>query len=80
MSRRTPNATPAPALTLPQRVLGGPAGARSSRSQPPYNVQWQAGARAPFIDIPSFEPRGQDEPWVGYLKGGERDIYDAEPG
>jgi hypothetical protein len=31
----------------------------------PYNIQWQ-GARATFIDIPSFEPLSQGEPWVGY--------------
>ena len=30
-----------------------------------YNVQWQ-GARPTFIDIPSFEPWVEGEPWIGY--------------
>ena len=31
----------------------------------PYNVQWR-GSRAVFIDVGSFEPLGEGEPWVGY--------------
>lgn len=31
----------------------------------PYNIQWD-GAKPVFIDIPSFEPREDGAPWVGY--------------
>lgn len=31
----------------------------------PYNIQW-IGTRPVFIDIPSFEPWVEGEPWVGY--------------
>ncbi|MGD9020834.1 MAG: class I SAM-dependent methyltransferase [Lysobacterales bacterium] len=31
----------------------------------PYNVQFMAG-KPVFIDIPSFEPLGEGEPWSGY--------------
>ena len=31
----------------------------------PYNVQWLA-SRPVFIDVPSFEPLIEGEPWVGY--------------
>lgn len=31
----------------------------------PYNVQWH-GSRPVFIDIGSFEPLGEGEPWAGY--------------
>lgn len=31
----------------------------------PYNIQW-IGARPVFIDIVSFEPWTEGEPWVGY--------------
>ena len=31
----------------------------------PYNIQW-IGSRPVFIDVPSFEPWTQGEPWVGY--------------
>lgn len=31
----------------------------------PYNVQWQ-GARPQFVDVGSFEPLREGEPWVGY--------------
>jgi hypothetical protein len=40
----------------------------------PYNVQWQ-GARPVFIDIPSFEPLGPGEPWVGYRQFCELMLY-----
>jgi hypothetical protein len=40
----------------------------------PYNVQWQ-GARPVFIDIPSFEPLGAGEPWVGYRQFCELMLY-----
>lgn len=33
----------------------------------PYNVQWR-GHRPVFIDISSFEPWRQGDPWVGYLQ------------
>lgn len=31
----------------------------------PYNIQWM-GSRPLFIDVPSFEPLVEGEPWVGY--------------
>jgi hypothetical protein len=31
----------------------------------PYNVQWR-GARPVFVDVGSFEPLREGEPWVGY--------------
>lgn len=31
----------------------------------PYNIQWD-GAKPVFIDLPSFEPREDGAPWVGY--------------
>ena len=31
----------------------------------PYNIQW-IGSRPVFIDIPSFEPREDGQPWSGY--------------
>jgi SAM-dependent methyltransferase len=31
----------------------------------PYNIQW-VGAQPTFIDIGSFEPRIDGEPWIGY--------------
>ena len=31
----------------------------------PYNIQW-IGSRPIFIDIPSFQPWKEGEPWVGY--------------
>jgi len=31
----------------------------------PYNIQW-VGSRPVFIDVPSFEPWIEGEPWVGY--------------
>ena len=40
----------------------------------PYNVQW-LGARPVFIDIPSFEPLGPGEPWVGYRQFCELMLY-----
>ena len=40
----------------------------------PYNVQWR-GARPVFIDIPSFEPLGKGEPWVGYRQFCELFLY-----
>ena len=40
----------------------------------PYNVQW-LGARPVFIDIPSFEPLGAGEPWVGYRQFCELMLY-----
>jgi hypothetical protein len=40
----------------------------------PYNVQWQ-GARPVFIDIPSFEPLGAGDPWVGYRQFCELMLY-----
>lgn len=40
----------------------------------PYNIQW-IGARPVFIDIPSFEPLGQGEPWVGYRQFCELMLY-----
>ena len=40
----------------------------------PYNVQWR-GARPVFIDIPSFEPLGPGEPWVGYRQFCELMLY-----
>jgi SAM-dependent methyltransferase len=40
----------------------------------PYNVQWR-GARPVFIDVPSFEPLGHGEPWVGYRQFCELMLY-----
>ncbi|MGE5236168.1 MAG: class I SAM-dependent methyltransferase [Acidobacteriota bacterium] len=40
----------------------------------PYNVQWR-GARPVFIDIPSFEPYRDGEPWVGYRQFCELYLY-----
>jgi hypothetical protein len=40
----------------------------------PYNVQW-IGAQPVFIDIPSFEPLGPGEPWVGYRQFCEMFLY-----
>jgi hypothetical protein len=40
----------------------------------PYNIQWN-GARPVFIDIPSFEPLGRGEPWVGYRQFCELSLY-----
>ena len=40
----------------------------------PYNVQWR-GAQPVFIDIPSFEPLGTGEPWVGYRQFCELMLY-----
>src|SRR4051794_37593451 len=31
----------------------------------PYNVQWR-GSRPVFVDVGSFEPLRQGEPWIGY--------------
>ena len=31
----------------------------------PYNIQW-IGSRPVFIDVPSFQPWEEGEPWVGY--------------
>jgi hypothetical protein len=31
----------------------------------PYNVQWR-GSRAVFVDVGSFEPLREGEPWIGY--------------
>jgi len=31
----------------------------------PYNVQWR-GSRAVFVDVGSFEPLRNGEPWIGY--------------
>ncbi|WEX08829.1 hypothetical protein [Chelativorans sp. AA-79] len=39
-----------------------------------YNIQW-SGARPVFIDIPSFEPLGAGEPWVGYRQFCELLLY-----
>jgi len=39
-----------------------------------YNVQWN-GVRPVFIDIPSFEPLRQGEPWVGYRQFCELFLY-----
>ncbi|WP_265516729.1 class I SAM-dependent methyltransferase [Nitratireductor luteus] len=40
----------------------------------PYNIQWR-GVRPVFIDIPSFEPLGRGEPWVGYRQFCELFLY-----
>ena len=40
----------------------------------PYNVQWR-GTQPVFIDIPSFEPLGTGEPWVGYRQFCELMLY-----
>jgi hypothetical protein len=40
----------------------------------PYNVQWR-GMQPVFIDIPSFEPLGRGEPWVGYRQFCELFLY-----
>jgi hypothetical protein len=40
----------------------------------PYNVQW-TGVHPVFIDIPSFEPLGPGEPWVGYRQFCELFLY-----
>lgn len=40
----------------------------------PYNVQWR-GAQPVFIDIPSFEPLGAGQPWVGYRQFCELMLY-----
>ena len=39
-----------------------------------YNVQWR-GARPVFIDVPSFEPLGRGQPWVGYRQFCELFLY-----
>jgi hypothetical protein len=39
-----------------------------------YNIQWR-GVRPIFIDIPSFEPLGKGEPWVGYRQFCELFLY-----
>jgi SAM-dependent methyltransferase len=40
----------------------------------PYNVQWR-GVQPVFIDIPSFEPLAQGQPWVGYRQFCELFLY-----
>lgn len=40
----------------------------------PYNIQWD-GMHPVFIDIPSFEPLGAGEPWVGYRQFCELFLY-----
>ncbi|MCB1371304.1 MAG: class I SAM-dependent methyltransferase [Rhodobacteraceae bacterium] len=40
----------------------------------PYNIQWQ-GVHPVFIDIPSFEPLGRGQPWVGYRQFCELFLY-----
>jgi hypothetical protein len=40
----------------------------------PYNVQWR-GVNPVFIDVPSFEPLGPGEPWVGYRQFCEMMLY-----
>lgn len=40
----------------------------------PYNVQWE-GVHPVFIDVPSFEPLGKGEPWVGYRQFCELLLY-----
>ena len=40
----------------------------------PYNVQWR-GSRPVFIDIGSFEPVREGEPWVGYRQFCELFLY-----
>jgi hypothetical protein len=39
-----------------------------------YNVQWR-GARPVFIDVPSFEPYRDGDPWVGYRQFCELCLY-----
>jgi hypothetical protein len=39
-----------------------------------YNVQWE-GSRPVFIDVPSFEPLGAGEPWIGYRQFCELFLY-----
>lgn len=39
-----------------------------------YNVQWQ-GAKPTFIDITSFEPLAEGEPWVGYRQFCQMFLY-----
>jgi len=39
-----------------------------------YNIQWR-GVNPTFIDIPSFEPLQQGEPWVGYRQFCELFLY-----
>lgn len=39
-----------------------------------YNVQWE-GVNPVFIDMPSFEPLGKGEPWVGYRQFCELFLY-----
>lgn len=39
-----------------------------------YNVQWN-GAEPVFIDIPSFEPLLEGEPWIGYRQFCELFVY-----
>ena len=39
-----------------------------------YNIQWN-GTQPVFIDIPSFEPLGKGEPWVGYRQFCELFLY-----
>lgn len=36
-----------------------------SKDASPYNVQWR-GSSPVFIDVGSFEPLGEGEPWAGY--------------
>ncbi|MFC6489755.1 hypothetical protein [Nitratireductor sp. GCM10026969] len=39
-----------------------------------YNIQWE-GMHPVFIDVPSFEPLRQGEPWVGYRQFCELFLY-----
>ncbi|WP_173934884.1 class I SAM-dependent methyltransferase [Chelativorans sp. Marseille-P2723] len=39
-----------------------------------YNIQWN-GVSPTFIDLPSFEPLGRGDPWVGYRQFCEMFLY-----
>ena len=49
-------------LSLIERAIGA---GLMLKDATPYNVQWQ-GARPVFVDVGSFEPLREGEPWAGY--------------
>ena len=49
-------------LSLVERAIGA---GLMLKDATPYNVQWR-GARPVFVDVGSFEPLREGEPWAGY--------------
>ncbi|MCR4264710.1 hypothetical protein [Nitratireductor sp. ZSWI3] len=58
-------------LELVRKALGADMILKDSSA---YNIQWD-GVRPVFIDIPSFEPLREGEPWVGYRQFCELFLY-----